>query len=280
MRLPEWIRVKTVIGSHRTKSVLRSRNLSTVCEEARCPNRGECFSKPTATFLILGDRCTRDCGFCSVTPGSPGPPDPDEPVRVADAALEMGLRYIVITSVTRDDLPDGGAGQFAKTIREIRRRLPDARVEILTPDFKGERKPLETVLEASPDVFNHNLETVPSLYGKVRPQADYERSLRVLGMAKEIAPSIPTKSGLMVGLGERFEEVMEVMKDLRAVGCELLTIGQYLRPRKENLEVVEYVHPERFEEYRLAALQMGFRFVASAPLVRSSMNAEEMYEGI
>jgi len=280
MRLPEWIRVKSVIGSHRTKSVLRSRNLSTVCEEARCPNRGECFSKPTATFLILGDRCTRDCGFCSVTPGSPGPPDPDEPARVADAALEMGLRYIVITSVTRDDLPDGGAGQFANTIREIRRRLPEARIEILTPDFMGERKPLETVLEASPDVFNHNLETVPSLYGKVRPRADYDRSLRVLAMAREIAPAIPTKSGLMVGLGERFDEVMDVMKDLRAVGCELLTIGQYLRPRMDNLDVVEYVHPDIFEEYRLRALKMGFRFVASAPLVRSSMNAEEMYEGI
>ncbi len=213
MRLPEWIRVRSVIGSHRTKSVLRSRNLSTVCEEARCPNRGECFSKPTATFLILGDRCTRDCGFCSVTPGSPGPPDPDEPARVAEAALEMGLRYIVITSVTRDDLPDGGAGQFANTIREVRRRLPEARVEILTPDFMGERKPLETVLEASPDVFNHNLETVPSLYGRVRPQADYERSLRVLAMAREIAPAIPTKSGLMVGLGEKFEDCLLYTSD-------------------------------------------------------------------
>ncbi|RMG01507.1 MAG: lipoyl synthase [Nitrospirae bacterium] len=277
MRLPEWIRVKSVVGSHRTKSLLRSKGLSTVCEEARCPNRGECFSRPTATFLILGDVCTRNCNFCSVSHGRPEGVDADEPVRVAEAARELGLRYVVITSVTRDDLPDGGAGQFAKTVKEIKARLPDVKVEVLIPDFKGDRDAIRMVLDAEPDVLNHNLETVPSLYETVRPQADYRRSLKVLKLSKEINRSIPTKSGLMVGLGETKTEVISVMRDLRNVGCDFLTIGQYLRPSMGNLEVVEYVHPDTFEYYRQRAVEMGFRFVASAPLVRSSMNAEEMY---
>lgn len=277
MRLPEWIRVKSVVGSHRTKSLLRSKGLSTVCEEARCPNRGECFARPTATFLILGDVCTRKCKFCSVSKGSPKLPDAGEPVRVAEAVRELGLRYVVITSVTRDDLPDGGAGHFAKTVREIKSRLPEVKVEVLIPDFKGKRDAIRKVLDAGVDVLNHNVETVPSLYEAVRPQADYKRSLKVLKLSKEINRSIPTKSGLMVGLGETKTEVLSVMNDLRSVDCDFLTIGQYLRPGMGNLEVVEYVHPHTFEFYRQKAVEMGFRFVASAPLVRSSMNAEEMY---
>ncbi len=228
--------------------------------------------------MILGDRCTRNCGFCSVTPDSPQPPDPTEPERVAKAAAEMGLRYVVITSVTRDDLPDGGASQFRDTILKIRQFLPHAKVEVLTPDFRGNTEALKSVLEASPDVFNHNVETVPRLYPKVRPQADYKRSLMILKKAKEIAPRIPTKSGLMVGLGETFEEVVDVMKDLRECGCDILTIGQYLQPKKENLPVVEYIHPDVFEEYKRRAYSLGFKYVASSPLVRSSMNAEQMYQ--
>jgi lipoic acid synthetase len=205
------------------------------------------------------------------------PPDPEEPRRAALAAREMGLRYVVVTSVTRDDLTDGGAGQFARTIREIRRGLPEAGIEVLTPDFGGDRRALEAVLEAGPDVFNHNVETVPRLYDTVRPQADYARSLEVLRLAGELRPGVKTKSGLMLGLGETEEEVMEVLRDLRAAGVSLLTIGQYLRPAKDNIPVVEYVEPAAFERLRLEALDMGFEFVASGPLVRSSMNAEEMY---
>ena len=277
MRLPEWIKTGNIIGDHGTKQVLRAHGVSTVCEEARCPNRGHCFSKPTATFMILGDSCTRNCGFCSVDSSRPALPDPDEPERVALASKEMGLRYVVITSVTRDDLPDGGAGQFAETVRMVRRHLPEAGIEVLTPDFLGDSDAVKTVVDARPDVFNHNVETVPRLYSRVRPQADYRRSIGVLAAASREAPSMRTKSGLMVGLGESFEEVVSVMKDLRAAGCSMLTLGQYLRPRKENLPVVEYVRPEVFDRYREAALELGFSFVASSPLVRSSMNAEEMY---
>ena len=277
MRLPPWLKTKNITGRHHTKQLLRQYGLSTVCEEARCPNRGECFSKPTATFMILGDRCTRNCGFCSVTSSRPFPPDPTEPQRVAQAAKDMGLRYVVITSVTRDDLPDGGAEQFALTIRSVRALLPDARIEVLTPDFKGDIDALKTVLDSCPDLFNHNVETVPGLYPLVRPQADYRRSLFVLRKAKELCPTVPTKSGLMVGLGEKFDEVVEVMKDLREAGCEILTIGQYLQPRKENLPVSEYIHPDVFERYREIGYELGFSYVASAPLVRSSMNAEEMF---
>ncbi|RMG74221.1 MAG: lipoyl synthase [Nitrospirae bacterium] len=277
MKLPPWLKTKDIIGKHQTKHLLRRYGLSTVCEEARCPNRGECFSKPTATFMILGDRCTRDCGFCAVKRAVPMPVDPTEPVRVARAARDMGLRFVVITSVTRDDLPDGGAEQFALTIKAVKGLLPEAKVEVLTPDFKGNRDALKIVIDAGPDVFNHNVETVPGLYKKVRPQADYGRSLSVLKMVKEINPQIPTKSGLMVGLGESFEEVLEVMRDLRAVGCEILTIGQYLQPGRDKLPVVEYIHPELFDKYREEGYRMGFRYVAASPLVRSSMNAENMY---
>ncbi len=277
LRLPDWIRVKNSESLHDTKQVLRRYGLSTVCEEARCPNVGECFSRPTATFMILGSKCTRNCGFCSVESSMPEPLDPEEPERVAMAAKEMGLRYVVITSVTRDDLHDGGAKHFAKTVYAVRGYLPDAKVEVLTPDFKGSLSDLNTVLHSRPDVYNHNVETVPRLYSVVRPQADYRRSLNILEYAKKIAPEINTKSGLMLGLGETMDEVIDVMRDLRSTGCELVTIGQYLRPSRLNLPVVEYIRPEIFERLRLNALSMGFKYVASAPLVRSSMNAEEMY---
>jgi len=279
MRLPPWLKTNTFNGLHRTKRLLRAHGLSTVCEEARCPNRGHCFTKPTATFLILGDVCTRGCTFCSVKPGKPVTPDPGEPARVARAAADMCLSYVVVTSVTRDDLPDGGAEQFACTIREIRKHLPSARVEVLTPDFRGNVEAIRTVMEAEPDVFNHNIETVPRLYPDVRPQADYERSLFVLRKAHELSGASLTKSGLMVGLGEREEEVLKVMDDLREANCTMLTIGQYLQPKKTNIRVREYIHPDVFEMYADEARKRGFRFVASAPLARSSMNAEELYEG-
>ncbi|MBI5188637.1 MAG: lipoyl synthase [Nitrospirae bacterium] len=277
MRLPEWIRTKNHRRLHNTKQVLRSYGLSTVCEEARCPNIGECFSRPTATFMILGSKCTRNCGFCFVESSMPGPLDPEEPERVAMAAKEMGLRYVVITSVTRDDLPDGGAGHFARTVYAVRRYLPDAKVEVLTPDFKGNVSALNTVLSSRPDVYNHNVETVPRLYSVVRPQADYRRSINILKYIKKIAPEINTKSGLLLGLGETLNEIIDILRDLHGAGCDIVTIGQYLRPLRINLPVVEYIRPEVFERLRLIGMGMGFKYVASAPLVRSSMNAEEMY---
>jgi lipoic acid synthetase len=278
MRLPEWIRTKhNPSGVHGLKAVLRRHGLSTVCEEARCPNKSVCFCKPTAAFMVLGSSCTRNCGFCAVESSTPAPADGDEPRRVAAAAREMGLRYVVITSVTRDDLDDGGAAHFAETVAAIRRELPGAGIEVLTPDFKGDAGALETVLSSRPDVFNHNVETVPSLYPVVRPQADYRRSLAVLAKARAISPTVSTKSGLMLGLGEEIEEVLSVIGDLRAAGCDFLTVGQYLRPSRANLPVKEYVAPEVFDMVGRRAMEMGFRFVASAPLVRSSMNAEEMY---
>lgn len=308
-RLPEWIRTKhDYTALHGLKSVLRSYGLSTVCEEARCPNKSGCFSKPTATFMILGSRCTRNCGFCAVESGLPDPPDETEPLRVALAAREMGLKYVVITSVTRDDLPDGGASHFAETVRAVRRYLPYAKVEVLTPDFKGDIDALRTVIVSGPDVFNHNLETVPGLYPAVRPEADYLRSLELLRQAKgsrmkkltpstigvcnhltdysclnspdekEVVRPMSTKSGLMLGLGETYNEVLDVLTDLMDAGCDFLTIGQYLRPSRRNLSVKEYVAPETFRRLRDEALGMGFRHVASAPLVRSSMNAEEMLD--
>jgi len=278
MRLPTWIAEETrkSRGGREVKKRLRRHGLHTVCEEARCPNQGKCFSKSTAAFLILGDNCTRRCGFCAVGHESPGPVDLKEPERLAETVKELGLNYVVVTSVTRDDLPDGGAGQFAETIRQIRFLNPEARIEVLTPDFKGDEKALEIVLSAGPDVFNHNIETVEHFYLSVRPQADYQRSLGVLKSARKISPGTTTKSGLMVGFGESFEDVMAVLRDLRTTDCDLLTIGQYLRPRRSNLPVKEYVRPEVFEEYKILAEAMGFRKVASAPLVRSSMDAEEL----
>ena len=277
MRLPEWIKVKSPMGGHDTKQILRNHRLSTVCEEARCPNMGECFSKPTAAFMILGSVCTRNCGFCSVESSAPKPLDEMEPERVALAAKDMGLKYVVVTSVTRDDLPDGGARHFAETVRAVKKYLPKTTVEVLTPDFKGDYDSLKTVLDSAPDVYNHNVETVPRLYPYARPQANYERSLNVLRNAKKIALDVNVKSGLIVGLGETFNEVVSVLKDLKDAGCDTVTIGQYLRPGKQNLPVKEYVRPEIFNEYKETAVKIGFRYAASAPLVRSSMNAEEMY---
>jgi lipoic acid synthetase len=277
LRIPEWIKVKNPMGLHSTKRILRSYGLSTVCEEAKCPNIGKCFSRQTATFMILGSRCTRNCGFCSVKSSIPEPLDPEEPEKVAMAAKEMGMRYVVITSVTRDDLPDGGAGHFARTINYVRKHLSEAKVEILTPDFKGNINSIDTVTNSRPDVFNHNIETVPRLYPVVRPLADYRRSLYILEYVKKTASETYTKSGLMLGLGERLDEVIDVLRDLRSAGCDIVTIGQYLRPSRFNLPVVEYIKPEIFERLRITALSMEFKHVASAPLVRSSMNAYEMY---
>lgn len=275
MRHPEWIRVK-FSGMHDTKKILRRYDVSTVCEEAKCPNQGRCFSRNTATFMILGDRCTRNCSFCAVESSKPSPPDPDEPYRVAEAACALGLNFVVITSVTRDDLSDGGAGQFADTISAIRKINNTVKIEALTPDFKGNYKDLLTVLEAQPDVFNHNVETVPRLYSKVRPSADYAISIGILKKAKTTHPNIMTKSGIMLGLGEKEEEVIAVMNDLVDVECDFLTIGQYLRPRRSNMPVVEYIRPEIFEEYKTRGIKMGFKAVAASPLTRSSMDAHEM----
>jgi lipoic acid synthetase len=276
MRHPEWIKVKST-GTHATKKILRHHGVSTVCEEAKCPNQGKCFSKSTATFMILGDRCTRNCSFCAVESSKPLPVDPGEPERVADAAYTLGLKFVVITSVTRDDLPDGGAGQFAKTVQAVRRKGSSIKIEVLTPDFKGDTGSLKTVLDASPDVFNHNIETVPRLYSTVRPRADYQTSIHILKTAKKLHPGIKTKSGIMLGLGENESEVLSVMKDLRDVGCDFLTIGQYLRPGRKNIPVVEYVMPEVFEQFRIKGLDIGFTAVASSPLTRSSMEAGEMF---
>ncbi len=277
-RLPKWAKRK--IGAHgsihKMKEVLRREGLHTVCEEARCPNIGECFSKPTATFMIMGDVCTRNCGFCDVTPGTPKMLDTDEPVKIARVSSELGLKHVVITSVTRDDLSDGGSAHFGETVRELRNAISDASVEILTPDFGGGIAFLKVIANDPPDIFNHNIETVPRLYPTVRPQADYQRSLQVLKSMKSMAPSILTKSGIMLGLGETREEVLGVMDDLRKVGCDILTIGQYLRPSKGNLPVVEYINEETFVEYGNIARSKGFIYVASAPLVRSSFNAEEV----
>lgn len=276
MRHPKWIKIKST-GTHETKKRLRSYGVSTVCEEARCPNQGECFSNNSATFMILGERCTRNCAFCAVESGKPLPLDSYEPERVADAAFSLGLKYAVITSVTRDDLPDGGAGQFARTIQALRERDTEIKVEILTPDFNGDSEALKTVLDSQPDVFNHNIETVPRLYPVVRQGSDYMRSLNILKLAKKLYPDIKTKSGFMLGLGEKEHEVLSVMRDLLDTGCDLLTIGQYLQPRRKNLPVYEYVMPEIFEKYRDKGLKMGFKAVASSPLTRSSMKAGEMY---
>ena len=279
--IPPWARKKYSLGTlAAVKGQLRELGLHTVCESARCPNIGECFKKPTATFMILGGVCTRRCRFCAVGKGAPEAVDPLEPGNVAEAAKRLKLTHVVITSVTRDDLPDGGAGQFAAVIRALRAEVPGVAIEVLTPDFGGSVEQLRTVLDAGPDIFSHNVETVPRLYSTVRPQAVYSRSVEVLRAAKEIAPGIYTKSGLMAGFGETEEEVVSVMRDLRGAGCDLLTIGQYLRPTKENIEVAEYVTPEVFEKYAEAARAMGFLSVASAPFVRSSYNAEEFMGSI
>lgn len=278
--LPSWIKRRFPPQEEweRVQKLLRTLALHTVCESARCPNLGECFRRGTATFLILGNVCTRSCRFCAVGKGIPLPPDPEEPERVAEAAKRLYLKHVVVTSVTRDDLPDGGAGHFAATILAIRQALPQATVEVLVPDFQGSEEALDTVLAARPEVLNHNLETVPRLYPLVRPQADYARSLRLLEKAKNKAPGILTKSGLMVGLGETRKEVEEVLRDLRKARCDIVTIGQYLRPSVHHLPVASYVPPEEFEYYREYALRLGFSGVASGPFVRSSYKAEEFVE--
>ena len=276
-RLPEWIREKKLnLASLRDmKSMLREKDLHSVCESLACPNRTECFSRGTATFMILGDICTRSCGFCNVVTGRPyAPPSVDEPRAVAETARRLGLKHVVVTSVTRDDLPDGGAHQFAETIHELRQALPQSAVEVLTPDFRGNTDCVRIVAEAKPDYFNHNVETVPRLYDYVRPGSRFERSLGVLRAAKDVDPTIVTKSGLMLGLGEKREEVVEVLERLHGSGCEIVTIGQYLQPKREKLDVVEYVHPDVFEEYRVIGEEMGFRAVFSGPFVRSSYMAD------
>jgi lipoic acid synthetase len=268
---PEYEKVKELIGKDR---------LHTVCQEAKCPNMWECFSQQTATFLIMGSRCTRNCRFCSVAQGPVGPPDPAEPDRVATAARQMGLSYVVITSVTRDDLADGGAAFFAETIAAVHRRIPSAKVEVLIPDFQGNAQALQTVLNAHPDVLNHNIETVPRLYAIVRPQARYRRSLQLLSRVPKYAPGLPIKSGLMLGLGESFEEIRSTLKDLIDAGCRILTLGQYLQPSKAHLPVKRFVSPAEFENWKDTALEMGFCEVASGPFIRSSYHARELYQAM
>lgn len=277
-RKPDWlkIRVQAGAGNRRVEGLLRELSLHTVCAEANCPNRMECYHGRTAAFMILGKYCTRNCTFCNVSKGRPEPVDPDEPARLAEAAAGLGLRHVVVTSVTRDDLPDGGAGQFAAVVRELRVRLPESTVEVLVPDFRLDEAALRTVALAGPDVFNHNVETVPSLYPEVRPLAVYERSLAVLRRAGELNGDMLIKSGIMLGLGESREEVVAVMADLRRAGCNILTIGQYLAPSPRHHRVVEYVRPEVFRSLRETGMRMGFRYVASAPLVRSSYHAGRM----
>ncbi len=281
-RLPEWLRKakRNSEADHDLKKMLRTRNLHTVCEEARCPNRNECFSRGAATFMILGDICSRSCGFCSVKTGRGLPMDAlaDEPHQVAEAAAQLRLKYVVITSVNRDELADGGAEHFAKTIRAVRRRLPQSLIEVLTPDFKGNAQALRTVLDAAPDTFNHNVETVPRLYHSVRPQADYRQSLDVLLNARRYSSAVVTKSGFMVGLGETGAEVKQLLEDLRASQVDVATIGQYLQPTRHHLPVEQYVHPDVFEEYKEYGESLGFRAVFSGPMVRSSYMADLVHE--
>lgn len=277
-RMPDWMRrpLSAPGRSAEVEGMLDELHLATVCRSAKCPNRGECYASGTATFMVLGTECTRNCRFCAVETSRPLLPDPDEPAHVAEAAARMGLRHVVLTMVTRDDLPDGGAGHVVATIEALRERLPETAVEVLVSDFGGDASAIDAVALARPDVFNHNVETVPRLYRTVRPQADYARSLRVLARAREAAPGVPTKSGLMVGLGETPDEVEAVMRDLRAAGVDIVTIGQYLRPSAAHLEVTEFVTPERFAAYARTAMRLGFSGVASAPFVRSSYHAAEV----
>lgn len=283
-RLPEWLRKpETHFESvHLLKRELRQKRLHTVCESARCPNIHECFHRGAATFMILGNLCTRGCAFCSVPKGSPAKReftlDPEEPEHVAAMAAEMDLRYVVITSVNRDELPDGGSHHWAETVRAVRRRLPHAKVEVLTPDFCGDTDAIARVLDAGPHVFNHNMETVQRLYARVRPQARYQQSLDVLAFARRYQPATLTKSGLMVGLGERVEEVEGLLRDLRAADVHIATIGQYLQPTRRNMPVAEYVTPERFAAYERYGQSIGFEMVFSGPLVRSSYMADRVEE--
>lgn len=281
-RFPEWLRVKSSSESRKhVTDVLSDLQLNTVCANAECPNLGQCFSSGVATFLIMGKTCTRNCRFCAITHGTPpAPPDADEPERLAEAARRLGLAYVVITSVTRDDLPDGGADCFYRTIQAVKRVCPGTGIEVLTPDFKGSESALRHVLSAKPDVFNHNVETVPRLSAQIRSEATYARSLSVLQNAARIGEGIPVKSGIMLGLGEQDNEVMATLRDLRAVGVSLLTIGQYLPPSPAHQPLVNYVTPEAFDRWREYAEKLGFSGVMSGPLVRSSYHARELHDGV
>ncbi len=280
-RKPEWLRVRyNQEAVAEVAQLLGELRLNTVCKEANCPNLGECYRKHTATFMILGSQCTRNCRFCSVAPGHPQPPDPEEPENVAAAAKKLGLRHVVLTCPTRDDLPDGGAEQFAQTVRAIRRACPGATVETLISDMQMNTAALDAVIEARPEVLNHNVETVRALQKAVRPQADYERSLAVLRYCKEKDAALLTKTGFMVGLGETEEQIGELMDDVLAAGCDILTIGQYLQPSPEHYPLDRYASPEDFARYKEMALDKGFRYVASAPLARSSYKAWEALEGV
>jgi lipoic acid synthetase len=277
-RKPNWLKVNIadIKSLKEMKSILDELNLHTICESAICPNIGRCYAKRTAAFLILGNVCTRNCKFCAVKKGKPLAVDPKEPKRIAKAVKKLELKHVVVTSVSRDDLKDGGANQFVKTIKEIRHLNSRTTIEILIPDFQGSFDAIYKVVKAKPDIINHNVETVPRLYPKVRPQAIYQRSLKLLETIKILDPSIYSKSGLMLGLGETEEEIFAVMKDLRAVRCDILTLGQYLRPSKYHLEVKEYIKPEKFQEYEKRAYEIDFLYVSSGPLVRSSFNADEI----
>lgn len=277
---PRWLRRRLPSGPNyeRLRHLIKDQRLTTVCQAAMCPNQFECFAKGTATFMILGEQCTRNCRFCAVEQGAAGPPDPEEPARVAEAVAALSLRYSVITSVTRDDLADGGAAHFAATIRAIRERNPATLIEVLIPDLQGERQALQTVLASSPDVLNHNLETVARLYPQVRPEAHYQRSLEVLRQSKILAPRTITKSGIMVGLGETAAELAQLFSDLRQADCDILTVGQYLQPSKAHLAVARFIPPEEFEGMAAAALTQGFSAVAAGPFVRSSYQAETLFQ--
>lgn len=279
---PDWLRVKAPTSKEfaETRKLMRDLKLHTVCEEAACPNIGECWQKKHATVMILGDTCTRACAFCNIKTGLGNPVDPMEPLNVAVAAGAMGLEHIVITSVDRDDLPDGGASIFAATIRETRQRRPSCRIEVLIPDFQGDEAALRTVLDARPDVLNHNTETVPRLYRKARSGGRYPRTLELLQRSKAYAPDIPTKTGMMLGLGETHDEVVAVLEDLRRVDVDILTLGQYLRPSEKHLEMVRYYHPDEFAELKRIALDLGFGHVESGPLVRSSYHAHEQADSL
>jgi len=278
---PAWLKVRFRGGQNfrELDGIMRTLNLHTVCESARCPNMGECWEHRTATFMILGNICTRACGFCAVPSGKPlGPPEQDEPERVAEAVERMGLRYAVVTSVNRDDQPDGGAEIFARTIEEIRRRVPECKVEVLIPDFRGDWRALETLMAARPAVLNHNMETVLRLYRRVRKGAMYERSLELLRRAREMSPATPTKTGMMLGLGETREEILQAMGEIAAQGTHILTLGQYMQPTPEHLPIERYVHPDEFAEFKRLGEQMGFKHVEAGPLVRSSYHAFEQEE--
>jgi len=279
-RLPKWLKVKMPGGPNYTKlkGIMRESDLHTVCEEARCPNIGECWERQTATFMILGDTCTRACTYCAVNTGTPSGLDLEEPIRLARTVVNLSLKYVVITSVNRDDLPDGGAFVFAQCIKQIRKNLPSCKIEVLTPDFEGNLDSLQVVMDAGPDTFNHNIETVRRVFPRVRAKGDFDLSLKILSQARKFNRTAVTKSGMMVGLGETMDEIVQTMEDLRKVDCELLTIGQYLRPSQKHAPISKWYTPKEFEELRKQAESLGFKNVASGPLVRSSYHAEEQHE--